>query len=102
MLFDLIFLSIFVVAWLICGFAPWLVLSIATRGEAGLINLPLCLFAAVVAGFAVPVFGANGVAGLWISLLAAVAVPSILLALRRFSLHHPASTPTASQEHTTK
>ena len=102
MLFELIFVSIYVVVWLICGFVPWLVLSVATRGGAGLLNLPLCLFAAVVAGVAVPVFGANGFAGIWISLVAAIAVPSLLLTVRRFSVQDSTSTSSTTQEHPTK
>ena len=54
MLFDLIFLTLFVSGWLICGYIPWVTLSIATRGDAGLVNLPLSLFVALVAGLAVP------------------------------------------------
>lgn len=98
MLFEAIFISIFVGAWLLCGFVPWLALSVATRGEAGLLNLLLCLFAAVVAGLAVPVAGANGRPGIWISLVAAVVIPSLLLGLRRLSLQRLDPTPTAPQE----
>lgn len=98
MLFEFIFVSLFVVAWLICGFVPWLALSVCTRGGAGLINLPLCLFAAVVAGLAVPLLGVTGVPGVWISVGAAVAVPSLLLGLRRLSLHDSTSTPRVQQE----
>lgn len=94
-MYTAIFVSLFVAAWLFLGLLPWLALSIATRGNAGLANLPLCLFTAVVAGLAVPLFGANDVAGIWLSLLAAVAAPTALLAARRFSMgatavRHPA------------
>lgn len=98
MLFELIFVSLFVAAWLICGFVPWLALSVRTRGGAGLVNLPLCLFAAVVAGLAAPLLGMTGVLGIWISVAAAVAVPSLLLGLRRLSLHDSPSTPRVQQE----
>jgi hypothetical protein len=84
--FTLIFVSLFVISWLFLGFIPWLVLSVATRGNAGLVNLPLCLFAAVVAGLAVPLLGKNDFAGLWLSGLAAIVAPSLLLAARRFSM----------------
>ena len=57
MLFDTIFISLFVTGWLICGYVPWLAWSVATRGHAGLIYLPLCLFAGVVGGMAVPTLG---------------------------------------------
>ena len=102
MLFETIFVSIFVVAWLLCGFLPWLVLSVATKGEAGLASLPLCLFAAVVSGIAVPVMGANGGSGIWMSMVAAVAVPSLLLALRRLSLQGTTTATNATKEHQTK
>ena len=104
MLFEIIFVSAFVVAWLICGFAPWLVNSVASRGQAGLGNLPICLFSAVVAGMAVPVLGANGVLGIWLSLVAAVIVPSLLLAFRHIVVQRPAPapTPTPTQEQQTK
>ena len=85
-MYTLIFVSLFVAGWLVLAFIPWLVLSIATRGNAGLLNLPLCLFAGVVAALAVPLLGKDDVAGIWLSGLAAVAVPSLLLAARRFSL----------------
>lgn len=98
MVFEAIFVGIFVVAWLICGFLPWLILSVVTRGNAGLINLPLSLFTAVVAGVAVPVFGANGVGGIWLSLVLAVTAPSFLLWVRRLSLHHTVPGNGTSQE----
>jgi hypothetical protein len=85
-LYDAIFISVYVVGWLICAFVPWLVLSVASRGHAGLIYLPLCLFVGVVAGFAVPIFGLTNALGLWLSFVAAFAVPALLLGLRQFSL----------------
>ena len=85
-MYTLIFVSLYVIGWLILGFIPWLVLSVATRGDAGLGNLPLCLFAAVVAGLAVPLLGKDDAAGIWLSALAALVVPALLLAVRRFSL----------------
>lgn len=86
MLFNAIFLTIFFAAWALCGFLPWFVLSIATRGNAGLGMLPLCIFTGVVAGPAVPLLGLDSVTGIWVSLVAALVVPSALLAIRRFSL----------------
>jgi hypothetical protein len=84
-MFAAIFVSLFVVAWLVLGFVPWLVLSVATRGNAGLAALPLCLAAGVVGGLAVPLLGKDDVAGIWFSLLASLLVPSALLAARRFA-----------------
>jgi hypothetical protein len=83
--FTLIFGGAFVVAWLVCGFTPWLVLSVATRGQAGLGQLPLCLFAGVVAGLAVPILGMTNRDGIWLSFVAAAGVPLLLLAARRLS-----------------
>lgn len=86
MLFDAIFVSLFVAGWLFCGLLPWLGSSIATRGHAGLRFLPLCLFAAVAAGFAVPILGLTDTTGIWVSFVAAFAAPALLLAARRLSL----------------
>ena len=85
MLFDLIFLTLFVSGWLICGYIPWVTLSIATRGDAGLVNLPLSLFVALVAGLAVPTLARQDGLGVIVSFLAAFAAASIALALRRLA-----------------
>jgi hypothetical protein len=81
--FDLIFGGLLLAGWLICAYAPWVVASIVTRGHAGFAMLPLCLFSGVVGALAVPILGADGVAGLWASFGVAAAVPSILLVLQR-------------------
>ena len=44
MLFVLIFLGAELAGWALCAYLPWLVVSIATHGEAGLGMLALCLF----------------------------------------------------------
>lgn len=85
MLFDLIFLSLLAVGWLICAYLPWLTLSIATRGRAGLKLLPLCLFAGLVAALAVPILGFDNEIGLGLSFLVAFATPALLLAARRYA-----------------
>jgi hypothetical protein len=84
-LFDLIFISLFVAGWVFCAFIPWLAFSVATRGNAGLINLPLVLFAGVVAGLAIPLLVNDDWNGLWLSVLAAFLVSAVLMALRRFT-----------------
>ena len=89
MLFELIFISIFVVGWLILGFFPWLALSVATRGHAGLRTLPLSLFAGVIGGLAVPFLIRDDGLGLILSFVAALAVPSLLLAAQRYALGAP-------------
>ncbi len=86
MTFENIFVALFLFAWLFCGFVPWLVSSVLSRGNAGLAYLPLSMFAAVVAGLAVPMLGKDDAAGIWLSFGAALAAPSLLLGARRFSL----------------
>ncbi|HMO53959.1 MAG TPA: hypothetical protein PJ994_05600 [Tepidiformaceae bacterium] len=88
-MFTLIFVALFLVAWLTLSFLPWLVLSVATRGNAGLANLPLCLFTGL---------GMDGSAGIWVSMVAAFVAPSLLLAIRRFSLHPVAQVQTLPRE----
>ena len=85
-MFTLIFLSLFLAAWLLLGFAVWLTVSVATQGNAGLGMLPLCLLAGIVAGLAVPLLGKDDGAGIWWSMAAAVVVPAMLMAARRFAL----------------
>ncbi|MGD9933747.1 MAG: hypothetical protein AB7T37_08495 [Dehalococcoidia bacterium] len=93
MLFELIFISLFVTGWVVCGYLPWFLLSVFTRGNAGLLYLPLSVFTGVVAGLAVPLLGPRDVLGLWLSMACAFIAPSILLALRRFSLAPAPSQP---------
>lgn len=95
-MFTAVFLGLYIAAWLALGFLPWLAWSVATRGRAGLVNLPLCLFAAVVAGLAVPLLGATGGTGLIGSMAAALLVPLALLAARHWAaagLRRPAPAP---------
>lgn len=86
MLFAAIFIALFLFGWLLCAFVPWLAVSVFTRGDAGLGNLPLCLFAGVVAGLAVPILGLDNAPGIWVSFGASFVIPSLLLAARRFSM----------------
>jgi hypothetical protein len=53
--------------------------------------LALCLFAGVVGALAVPLLGADGDTGLWVSFAVAAAAPALLLTLRRitFPVHSP-------------
>lgn len=85
MLFNLIFGSLFVAGWLTCAYLPWLTLSIATRGNAGLSMLPLCLFTGVVAAVAVAVLGLDTGTGLVLSFLSAAIASALLLAVRRYA-----------------
>jgi hypothetical protein len=96
--FDLIFVSLFVAGWLLCGTVPWLVVSVATRGGAGLGGLPLAWFVAIVAGLAVPVLGLRDGTGLVISFTLALAAPSLLLAVHRFSVQARPALPVQERE----
>lgn len=86
MSFDALALSALLGGWMLCGVVPWLVLSISTRGDAGLIFLPVSMAVAVLAALLVPLLGATDVTGLWLSFLAALAGPALFLAARRYSL----------------
>jgi len=85
-LFEVIFLGLLLAGWLAIGVVPWVAVSVATRGEAGLANLPLCLVASVAGGLLVPVVGLTDATGLWLSFLAALLLPSGLMIARRLSL----------------
>jgi branched-subunit amino acid transport protein AzlD len=83
-LFNLLFITLYVLGWLALGFLPWLVLSVTTRGNAGLRYLPLSMGAGVVGGLAVPIFRDDGL-GLILSFVVALAFPTLLLTARRAS-----------------
>lgn len=85
-MYTFIFVSIMVVGWCVLGFIPWLAWSVATRGRAGLSNLPLCIFGATVAGLAVPLLGKDDGAGIWLSALAALSAATLLLAIRHLAI----------------
>lgn len=91
-MFTGIFVTLMVAGWLSLAFLPWLGWSVATRGNAGLANLPLCLFAGVVAGLAVPILFRDDAWGLLLSGLAAFAVPLGLLAAQRVAMARPPKT----------
>ncbi len=93
MLFEAIFVTLFVVGWALCGLAPWLALSVWTRGNAGLQYLPLSMFTGVVGGLAVPILGREDATGIWLSFAAAFVAPALLLAARRLSLRAAANRP---------
>ena len=85
-MFEAIFLTLIVGGWLIAASFPWFLLSVATRGNAGLGMLPLSWVAGLAVAFAVPLFGADDGNGLRLSFVVAFLVPAVLLAIRRFSL----------------
>lgn len=89
MLFTLIFVTLYALGWLALGFAPWLALSVATRGHAGLRLLPACLAAGVAGGLAVPLLIRDDGLGLALSFGAAFALPCLLLAVVRLAPRLP-------------
>lgn len=85
MLFDLLFVALYLLGWLALGFLPWLVLSVATRGNAGLRYLPLSMGAGVAGGLVVPFIRSDEL-GLILSFVVAFALPALLLAAQRVVL----------------
>lgn len=85
MLFNLLFVALYVLGWLALGFLPWLVLSVATRGNAGLRYLPLSMGVGVAGGLVVPFIRDDGL-GLILSFVVAFALPVLLLAAQRLAL----------------
>ncbi|GIW15409.1 MAG: hypothetical protein KatS3mg063_1262 [Tepidiforma sp.] len=93
-MYTAIFVGLYLAGWATLAFLPWLGWSVATRGRAGLWNLPLCLAAGVTAGLAVPLLGATGWGGFWLSFALAFVVPLGLLAARHWArLPQPAASP---------
>ena len=91
MLFNLLFITLYVLGWLALGFLPWLVLSVTTRGNAGLRSLPLSMGAGVIGGLAVPFLRDDGL-GLILSFVVALAFPTLLLTARRAARRRQAGT----------
>ena len=84
-MFEAIFLTLIIGGWLIAASFPWFLLSVATRGNAGLGMLPLSWLAGLAGAFAVPLLGADDGNGLRLSFAVAFLVPVVLLAVRRFT-----------------
>lgn len=85
MLFDALFIGLFVLGWFACGTLAWLVGSVATRGNAGLGTLPLAGVAAVAGGLVVPFVGFTGVGGLAGSFVAATGFAALVTFARIYS-----------------
>jgi len=88
-LFSAIFITLYVLGWLALGFVPWLVLSVITRGNAGLRYLPLSLFVGVVGGLLVPVLIRDDGLGLILSFVLALVLPTVVLAIQRATRRSP-------------
>lgn len=85
-LFPLIAGSLLLATWMAIGLLPWLATSVLTRGHAGLVYLPVCMFLGVTGGLLVPFIGLTGWSGVWLSLLAALLLPATLMVARGISL----------------
>ena len=93
------FIILFLLIWSTIGLVPWTVSAIAARGRGALLLLPIVILSAVAAGFIVPLTGARGLTGFWISLITALIGATIAssagaaLVRRIQSERSPADTP---------
>lgn len=62
------FVIIFLLIWAVIGSIPWAVAAIRMRGRGALPLLPIVIMSAILAGIIVPLAGAKGKTGFWISL----------------------------------
>jgi hypothetical protein len=74
------FIILFLLFWSTIGIVPWTVSAIASRGRGALLLLPIVVLSAIAAGFIVPITGARGLTGFWISLLTALVGATIAAA----------------------
>lgn len=84
--FENIFVTLFLFSWVVCGAMAWLVYSVAARGHAGLVLLPLSMATGILGGIAVPLLLRDDAWGVPLSLVAAFILPGVLLAIRWYSL----------------
>jgi len=84
-LFSLLFLTLYTLGWLAIGFVPWLILSVITRGNAGLRHIPISLLSGVVGGLAVPLLIRQDGLGLILSFVLAFVFPALVLAIQRMT-----------------
>lgn len=98
--FDAIALTLLIAGWMVFGAIPWLVLSMVSRGNAGLAFLPVAMLTGVIGALVVPVVGATGLTGLLVSFPVALTASAALLAARTISLSviHPAGPAAAPGE----
>ncbi|MFQ5380884.1 MAG: hypothetical protein ACE5EF_04575 [Dehalococcoidia bacterium] len=90
-MFTLIFAGLFLSVWVVCGALVWLAASVLTRGEAGLLTLPLAMIAGPIGGLAVPLLVREDEIGIWLSILAAIALPGLIVWARVFQRRLPRS-----------
>ena len=102
------FILLFLLVWSIVGLIPWTVAAITSRGRGSLLLLPIVILAAIAAGIIVPLTGARGVTGFWISLITALAGAIIAATagaalIRRLHVSEPsASKPAGRPAHRAK
>jgi hypothetical protein len=91
------FIILFLLVWSIIGLIPWTVAAITSRGRGSLLLLPIVILAAIAAGIIVPLTGAKGVTGFWISLITAltgaiIAATGGAALVRRLNANQPTAT----------
>ncbi len=98
--FDAIALTLLIAGWMVSGAIPWLVLSVVSRGNAGLAFLPVSMLTGAIGALVLPIVGATGLTGLLISFPVALIASAALLAARKLSLSvsHPADPAAAHGE----
>lgn len=71
MLFDALFILLFIAAWMTLGAAAWIPLALRRRAVGGLLALPAAMIGAAGAGAAVPLAGLDTGLGVGVSMIAA-------------------------------
>lgn len=73
MLFNAIFLALFLSAWAVLGALGWIGLSLRRRAVGAIFALPCALLGAIGGGAATPLLGLDNGAGIAVSMLTALA-----------------------------
>ena len=73
MLFDAIFLTLFLLTWATLGALAWIALSLRRRAVGALFALPCALLGAIGGGAATPLLGLDDGTGIAVSMLTALA-----------------------------
>lgn len=66
------FVLVFLLIWATIGVIPWALAAIRTKGRGALYLLPVVILSAILGGIIVPLAGARGITGFWISLFTAL------------------------------
>ncbi len=73
MLFDAIFLTLFLLTWAALGALAWITLSLRRRAVGAIFALPCALLGAIGGGAATPLLGLDNGTGIGVSMLTALA-----------------------------